>query len=196
MRGIDVPVIDVIVFSSTKSKVMKSPDHTDVIYATSIPVYLRNLEREKAYLSIPQMDDLAQRFVEEHKSYFTYPMCQGWGIDPKDLITGVQCGKCERFGMVKIKRTWQCPICSHRDSDAHIAAVKEWFVLIGVQMSNSDCRKFLQVSQHQTVTRILKGMNLIITGKGKATKYKMNKKTLSGQKNFYVDRKNSIRSQT
>lgn len=59
-------------------------------------------------------------------------------------------------------------------------------------MSNSDCRKFLQVSQHQTVTRILQGMDLIISGKGKATKYKMDKKTLSGQKSFYMDRKNSI----
>ena len=96
-------------------------------------------------------------------------------LNPKDLIIGVQCGKCEQFGMIKIKRTWQCPTCSHRDSEAHLAAVKEWFVLIGVQMSNSDCREFLQVSQHQTVTRILQGMDLKIIGKGKATKYKMNK---------------------
>ena len=193
-RGIDVPVKGVIVFSSTKSRVVKSPDHTDVIYATSIPVYLRTLEREKAYLSLSQMDDLAQRIASEHKPYFPYPMCKRWGINPTDLTTGVQCGKCELFGMVKIKRTWQCPTCSHRDSEAHLAAVKEWFVLIGVQMSNSDCRKFLQVSQHQTVTRILQGMDLIISGKGKATQYKMDKKTLSGQKNFYMDRKNFIRS--
>jgi hypothetical protein len=125
-----VPVKGAIVFSSTKSKVVRSPDHMDVIYTTSIPVYLRNLEREREYLSISHMDDLAQRIVLEHKPYFPYPMCEGWGIDPKDLITGVLCGKCEQFGMVKIKRTWQCVLHVHIGYlEAHLAAVKEWFVL-------------------------------------------------------------------
>ncbi|MFF2754716.1 nuclease-related domain-containing protein [Psychrobacillus sp. NPDC058041] len=193
-RGIRIPVRGVIVFSSTKSKIVKPPNHTEVIYASSIPVLLRNLKTHKDYLSVAQMDYLAEQIVQDNQTYFPYPMCPKWGIDPTDLITGVQCGNCSRYGMIRIKRTWLCPGCSYKDLDAHINSVKEWFMLIGDQLSNSECRRFLHIQQHQTVTRILQSMGLTIVGEGKATKYKMSEKMLSGHKNFYMDRKEIIRS--
>ncbi|MEK4487419.1 nuclease-related domain-containing protein [Psychrobacillus sp. FSL H8-0484] len=194
VRGIDIPVMGVVVFSSTKSRIVKPPDHTATIYARSIPVYLRGLPREKEYLTLTQMSDLAHSIAKAHQAYFPYPMCKNWRIDPEDLITGVLCGKCGRFGMERLKRTWLCPGCSNRDATAHINSVNEWFVLIGEQISNSECRRFLHINQHQTVTRILQGMGLIIEGEGKATKYKISKKMLSGHKIFYMDKKNFIRS--
>ncbi|WP_391205569.1 nuclease-related domain-containing protein [Psychrobacillus sp. L4] len=193
-RGIRIPVRGVIVFSSTKSKIIKPPNHTEVIYASSIPVLLRNLQTQKDYISVIQMDYLAEQIVRENQTYFPYPMCINWGIDPSDLITGVQCGECGRFGMVRIKRTWLCPACSYKEANAHVNAVKEWFMLIGDQLTNSECRRFLHIQQHQTVTRILQSMGLIIVGEGKATKYQMGEKMLSGHKNFYTDRKMFIRS--
>lgn len=50
-RGIHIPIIGLIVFSSMKSKVVKPPDHTSVIYASSIPVFLRNIKKQKEYLT-------------------------------------------------------------------------------------------------------------------------------------------------
>ena len=74
---VDIPVRGVIVFSSTNFKGVKSPGHADVIYATSIPVYLGTFEREKEYLLVSQLDDLAQHIVQAHQTYFPYPMCMG-----------------------------------------------------------------------------------------------------------------------
>lgn len=193
-RGMSLPVSGVIVFSTTKSKIVKSPKHIDIIYASSIPVYLRQLQTQKEYLSADQMDYLVKNIMESHQFYHPYPMCRNWRIDPSELITGVQCGKCERFGMERIKRTWLCTSCNFKDAHAHIKAIIEWFVLIGEKISNKECCEFLHIHQHQTATRIIQSMELIRLGEGKSTKYKMNEKMLYGQKTIYVDRKNFIRS--
>lgn len=193
-RAIEIPVKGVIVFTSTKSKIVKPPHQIDVIYATSIPVYLRNLYKQSEDMSVDQLDALAERIMQFHQSYLPYPMCKIWGIDSADLITGVQCLKCGRLGMERIKRTWLCPACNYKDSKAHFNTINEWFVLVGEQLSNTECRRFLQIHQHQTASRMLQQMGLIKVGERKSTKYKMNEKMLYGQKNFYVDRKEIIRS--
>ena len=172
IRGIDVPVKGVIVFSSTKSRVVKSPDHTDVIYATSIPVYLRTLEREKECLSAYQMEELARIIVEEHKPYFPYPMCKRWGINPAELTTGVQCGKCEQFGMVKRNNGWICTSCGNIDKVAHVQAVYEWFALVENRISNKECRKFLRIDSSQLASRLLNSMSLSRVNKSKNTIYR------------------------
>ena len=167
-----MPVKGVIVFSSTKSRVVKSPDHTDVIYATSIPVYLRTLEREKECLSASQMEELAQIIVEEHKPYFPYPMCKRWGINPSDLMTGVQCGKCEQFGMVKRNNGWICTSCGNIDKVAHVQALYEWFALVENRISNKECRKFLRIDSSQLASRLLNSMSLSRVNKSKNTIYR------------------------
>lgn len=50
-REIDIPITGVIVCSSFKSIIVDPPDHTSVIYGSSIPVYLRKLQRQKKYLT-------------------------------------------------------------------------------------------------------------------------------------------------
>ena len=193
LHEINLPVKGVIIISSTKSRVVRTPNNTNVIYASSIPVFLRNMQPEKEYLSVTQMDYLAQKIVHEHQPYLAYPMCKNWGIIPTDLVTGVQCGNCSKFGMLRVKRTWVCPECSNRDANGHTYSIIDWFVLIGGQLSNSECRRFLHIHQHQTVTRILHGMELIVVGSGKLTKYEMSQKMQYGIKDFYLDRKTSIR---
>ncbi|MEI4770146.1 nuclease-related domain-containing protein [Psychrobacillus sp. FJAT-51614] len=159
-RGISLPVSGVIVFSTTKSKIVKPPDHVHVIYATSIPVYLRSLRTQKEYMSANQMDYLAKNIIESHQSYLPYPMCKNWGINPSELITGVQCGKCERFGMDKLKAGWYCLSCGYIDRQAHEKALRDWFGLISNSLTNRECRKFLHINSTQTSLRIIESMNL------------------------------------
>lgn len=174
VRGIDIPVMGVVVFNSTKSKIVNPPDHTSVIYATSIPVFLRRLPREKEYLTLTQMSDLAHSIAKAHQAYFPYPMCKNWRIDPEDLITGVLCGKCGRFGMEKLKAGWYCSSCCNIDRRAHERAIKDWFVLIKDSLTNKECRKFLHLSSYQTSLRILETMNLTRFGDNNKTIYKWN----------------------
>ncbi|TQR17670.1 nuclease-related domain-containing protein [Psychrobacillus vulpis] len=166
-RDVFIPVIGVIVLSSMKSRVVKKPNHTPVIYTSSIPTFLRNLPRKKEYISVTKMYEIAKLIMLLHRPFIPYPMCKNWGIDPRDLITGVKCEKCDQFGMVKIHRGWHCLTCMSIDRLAHEQTVREWFALVGKHISNKDCRNFLQIESHQLASRILNSMNLKRRGSSK-----------------------------
>lgn len=171
-RGINIPITGVIVLSSLKSKVIKPPNHTPVIYASTIPVFLRNLERKKEYITFKQMHELSKRIVLEQQSFVPYPMCTNWGIDPKELITGVKCEKCEQFGMVKNNKGWQCLGCGNLDRLAHEQTIHEWFALVATSISNKECRNFLRIDSPQLASRILNSMNLTREQQSKNTIYR------------------------
>ncbi|WP_313893498.1 hypothetical protein [Psychrobacillus sp.] len=163
-REIDIPITGVNVFSSFKSIIVNPPDHTSVIYASTIPVYLRKLQRQKKYLKDVQMANIEEDIVQKHQLYMPFPMCKNWRIDTRELITGVQCEKCERFGMEKLKKWWYCPSCGNIDRLTHERAVRDWFALVNTGITNGECRKFLRIDSHQLSSRILNSMNLIRKG--------------------------------
>ena len=191
-RGVRVPVKGVIVFSNRKSKIVLPPKRVDVIYATSIPTYLRDIVTNQEILTEDQVNYLAQLFLQSNQVYHPYPMCPKWGIDSVELISGVPCDNCGKYGMERIKRTWLCKDCHNKDKDAHVTAIYDWFVLVGEKISNRDCCKFLHIKQHQTASRILQQMGLMSVGIRRGTKYEISKERLYGHKNLYVDTKKSI----
>ncbi|MFJ8065363.1 nuclease-related domain-containing protein [Psychrobacillus sp. NPDC096426] len=170
-HGLDIPIIGVIVFSSTKSIIMKAPDHTAVIYASSVPVYLRRLQRQKEYLSEAQMHEISQKIKQLNQPYIPFPMCKKWEIDPAELINGVKCEKCGRFEMMKKSNGWNCLLCGNIDRFAHIFTVREWFALVSKNITNKECRRFLCIESHQLASRILNSMNLSRKGKSNNTTY-------------------------
>ncbi|GGA47285.1 hypothetical protein [Psychrobacillus lasiicapitis] len=168
-RGVCIPIVGVISFSSTKSIVLKAPNHTAVIYASNIPVYIRKLQRQKEYLTVAQMEELSETIMQHNQPYIPYPMCNKWGIESAELIKGVKCNKCGRFEMVKKINGWNCPNCGNIDRLAHIFTIHEWFALVSHTITNKECRNFLGIESHQLASRILNSMNLSRKGKSKNT---------------------------
>ena len=82
----------------------------------------------------------------------------------KDLNLGIQCPKCSSFGMERIYGSWFCRSCSHTSKDAHIPAVKEYFLLNGNTLTNKQLRFFLQINSDDLASHLLKSLNLISTG--------------------------------
>ena len=155
----DIPVTGAIILGSTKSRVIKSPRVSPIMYPTSIPNFIWGLSRKETYLSQEQYHQLNNMLMNSHEHYCPYPMCETWGIETKDLITGVQCPCCSRFGMRKIKAGWHCEWCSQVNRKAHEKAITDWFVLVKDQMNNKECREFLKLNSQQTTLRIIKSMN-------------------------------------
>ncbi|MDI2587000.1 nuclease-related domain-containing protein [Psychrobacillus sp. NEAU-3TGS] len=168
-RGINIPIVGVIIFSSTKSIVKKAPNHTAVIYASNIPVYIRKLQRQKEYLTVAQMKEVSETIMQHNHPYIPYPMCKKWGIEPAELIKGVKCNKCGRFEMEKKSNGWNCSVCGNIDRLAHLFTVHEWFALVSHKITNKECRNFLCIESHQLAGRILNSMNLSRKGKSKNT---------------------------
>ncbi|MFJ8066302.1 nuclease-related domain-containing protein [Psychrobacillus sp. NPDC096426] len=166
--GVELPIYGVIVLSNPKTIVVNSPHKFPIIFPQTIPVFLRNIPRAKVYMDVHQMHNLAKEIVASHRSYIPYPMCKRWSIDPRDLLTGVLCEKCDKLVMVKRKNGWNCLNCGHVDRHAHEKAIREWFVLIGESINNRQCRYFLQLDSFQSASRILNSMGLVREGTSKS----------------------------
>ncbi|WP_144511665.1 hypothetical protein [Bacillus sp. FJAT-22090] len=160
LRGVKIPIFGVIVLTNSKVMVVESPVKYPVILHSTIPVFLKNIARQKVHIEVGELQALAEKIKENHQPFFPYPMCERWGIDPNDLLTGVFCGKCGARGMIKRKNGWNCVCCSYFDRSAHINAIREWFVLIGKSINNRQCRYFLKLESPYVASRILRSMNL------------------------------------
>lgn len=175
VRGVKVPIYGAIVLTNAKVFVVEPSVKYPTILHQTIPVFLRNITREKVCFEVDEMHGLSQNMVASHQSYFPYPMCDRWGIHPNDLLTGVYCEKCEKFGMVKRKNGWNCLGCGYVDRLAHEKAIWEWFVLVGESINNRQCRYFLKLESFQSASRILNSMDLRREGTAKRnTIYKWN----------------------
>lgn len=162
--GVSIPIYGVIVLTNSKVRVIEPPTKYNAILHRTIPVYFRNIPREKKYITTMDMRTLSEKIIANHKPYSPYPMCMRWSIHPSDLQTGVCCEKCITFGMKKRKYGWNCVRCGHVDKLAHEKAIYEWFVLIGETINNRQCREFLHLESHHVASRLLKSMDLIKTG--------------------------------
>ncbi|MFF2754842.1 nuclease-related domain-containing protein [Psychrobacillus sp. NPDC058041] len=182
LYGVKIPIYGVIVLTNSKVMIMEpSTKYTCILHQT-IPVFLRNIVRDKVCLDVNEMHKLAERIVSSHQSNFPYPMCERWGINPNDLLTGVYCEKCKVHGMVKKKNGWNCLRCGHVDRLAHEKAIYEWFVLVGKSINNRQCKRFLHLNSPQSALRVLKSMNLITSGNSKNTIYKWDWKEIASRK--------------
>lgn len=88
-----------------------------------------------------------------------------------DFTAGVQCDRCGAFKMDRIYGTWFCKTCGHTSKEAHIAAIRDYFLLFGPEINNLQLRKFLQIDSPDLATRILTSMNLHTTGTTKNRNY-------------------------
>ncbi|WP_353948933.1 nuclease-related domain-containing protein [Sporolactobacillus sp. Y61] len=90
---------------------------------------------------------------------------------PNQIVTGVQCPKCERYGMIWKMGQWHCPICHHRSKTAHAEALKHYALLFKSTITNQECRAFLRIASESVTRKMLQKMNLPATGSTKGTLY-------------------------
>ena len=96
---------------------------------------------------------------------------QKYKIGKSDVITGVQCPNCKWFGMIRSHRKWFCEKCGCFDKNAHIEAVKDYFLLINPTMSNQQFREFTHLSSVDMASKLLMRMNLPSSGANKGRVY-------------------------
>ncbi|MCT6925759.1 hypothetical protein [Metasolibacillus sp.] len=87
------------------------------------------------------------------------------------IKSGVRC-VCDSLAMQYKRTGWHCPNCGHRDKQAHIATLKEWFIFVKETISNREACEFLQVKDRHRTKRLLQSAGLIEVGGGRSTIYK------------------------
>lgn len=173
LKDIHMPILGAVVLSNATQKVNVQPNHYPVLFLGEIPSFIKRQIKNHTIIEPNQAKKIAEMLVNEHQPFNPFPICDRWHVDTACLKKGVFCTKCSEGMMKRHFGRWVCDECLHRDSFAHIQAIKEWFMLIGGVITNKECREFMSIQSPQLVTRMLKEINLTVEGRGRSTTYKM-----------------------
>lgn len=179
-RNIYIPIYRAVVLAYPKQRVTCPPANTTLLFPYAIPTFLKDIPRQKQVIDYETFNWISAELLNSHQPFIPDPICQTYRIPFGDFQPGVQCVVgCGRFGMVKLPRTWQCPFCETTDHLAHQRALLEWFLIFKKEITNRECRWFLQVDDIYTANRILQSMDLVKEGSFKDRKYIMDFKNIN-----------------
>jgi hypothetical protein len=155
------------ILKSNHPQIFNKVIHTDQVVDKIISIeksYPSHIVDEKGIRRISKM------LIKEDTSS-SNNILASWGITPQEIITGVACPACHRIPMIRLFSTWYCPSCKEESKDAHIQALKDYFLLMGSTITNKQCREFLHISSRRTSEQLLKSMNLTKVGSTKGIYY-------------------------
>ncbi|MDQ0200968.1 nuclease-related domain-containing protein [Neobacillus ginsengisoli] len=158
-RSIHLPIYGAVVLAYPKQIVAVSPAKTKLLFPNLIPSFIRSIPQQGKKLDKETFDWVSADLVKSHQIFIPKPICETYDIPFSEFKTGVRCEACGRIRMVKLPRTWYCPHCKVTNSQAHFKTLREWFLIFKRNITNRECRDFLQINDIQVAKRILQMMN-------------------------------------
>ncbi|MFY0518386.1 nuclease-related domain-containing protein [Lysinibacillus sp. UGB7] len=168
---ITMPLYGAIVFPFNNVDVHREGSGLPIVMGKELPIYIHKLLARKLDFAINDVSHIILSQLQQQKNPF--PLCRYYHIEPSVLQRGVYCESCGQFGMLKLKATWFCQKCEHRCKEAHVSALKDFYMLVGDTMTNRECRDFLNVGSPHVTKRLLQRLFLTRSGTGKNTKYNL-----------------------
>jgi hypothetical protein len=180
---IDPPPVEYLVAISNSQAMIKNPDHDpDVSYrvfrSSSVAYKIPQIYQKypKAVISKKDMKKFSRHLIKANEPLI--PTYKTMDIPLNQMTQGVQCPVCEIFGMDYHQGNWTCKSCGHVSKDAHVQALKDYFLIYGPSITNRQFRDFTNIKSTTTAKRLLSSMNLLYNGTNKG-------RTYSPPKNFF-----------
>lgn len=167
-----IPVEGKVVFASDSIHITGAHEwKNDYIYPYELPEVLNTLGQKYTKPSATKraIESMLHRMIRTHQEA-PYNPVNYYKMKHADIITGVRCPSCGSMSMIRKKKKWHCPSCNHLDSNAHIAALTDYAILLGPFITTSECARFLHIDHH-IAYRLLINMNVTTTGTYKNKKY-------------------------
>jgi hypothetical protein len=161
----EVPIISIVVISNSNTVIRSSSKNIDlnqkVIHANFLPTKIQQIEKKypEKLLSEKEVKKVARLLVTAN-SPLDIPILKQYGIHEDELLKGVFCPSCQHLPMLRVYGKWFCMICKLKMRDAHIAALKDYVLLHGSEITNKKLRGFLNITSTKLATRLLQSMNL------------------------------------
>jgi len=76
-------------------------------------------------------------------------------LTTSDLKKGVLCPSCSYSPVTRIYGSWHCPKCSTKSKDAHVAALRDYALLVETHITNREARAYLKLESESLTKRIL-----------------------------------------
>ncbi|KQL21245.1 nuclease-related domain-containing protein [Cytobacillus solani] len=169
--------IDYLVAFSSPSTILKTNSRSQSLLKRIVHGYNlldRLNEIGKAYkkdvIEMKHLRKLCKLLLKSHVPS-DQNISQKYVLTKSDVKTGVQCPNCLSFGMVRLRKKWFCEKCGCFDKNAHVEAVKDYFLSLNSTMSNKQFREFTHLSSVDMASKLLMRMNLPSSGANKGRVY-------------------------
>lgn len=173
-------VFPYVVFTNPSVQLAITPEKatkpSNLIRLESLPSILKKLEMQIQHdlFTINELKQLAKYLIKKNVPYDAEVLSK-FNVSRDHIITGVHCPKCLNMKMKRIpyKAVWLCAICHYTSKDAHINALRDYYLLLGPKITNKVARWFLEIESETIVKKILKATCKQKVGKGSATVYSL-----------------------
>ncbi|WP_369435868.1 nuclease-related domain-containing protein [Lysinibacillus fusiformis] len=169
-HDITMPIYGAIVFPFNNVDIYREGGELPILMGKELPMYIHKLIAQKLDIAT---DDLAHIILSQMRQMHPFPLCKFYKIEPSVLQRGVTCENCGQLRMQKLKATWFCQKCEHKCKEAHMSALRDFYMLVGDSMTNRECRDFLKIESPHVTKRVLQKLYLTSSGIGKHTKYNL-----------------------
>lgn len=114
---------------------------------------------QKELYSQSELEQLAKQLIRAHTPRWQN-LLEIYKIHRSEIIQGIQCPSCKRFGMKRNKGIWVCGNCKNRSKDGHHLAIRDYSLLFGQTITNQELRSFLMLDSASVSQKLLKKMHL------------------------------------
>ncbi|MGE7603288.1 nuclease-related domain-containing protein [Peribacillus sp. NPDC097675] len=173
---VEPPIYSLVVISNPQTIIRTNPENRNlqykVIHRDTLPTKIQQIENsiKQSNLSDKELKKMIKN-ISKHHSEADFPILQRFDLTKKDMIKGVLCEKCSMSPLLRRSRVWICSRCETESKDAHIRALRDYYLLLGPTITNRQLREFLSISSSASATRILRSMNLPSEGMNKGKVY-------------------------
>ncbi|RSD25120.1 nuclease-related domain-containing protein [Mesobacillus subterraneus] len=170
------PPLEHLVAISNSQSIIKNPTNNREVssrvfrsssVAFKIPPFYQ--KHTNCHLTQNDLKKISRQLVKSHEPFL--PDIHSMSLPFDQILQGVQCIACEVFGMDYHQGKWHCRSCGHNSADAHIQALKDYFLIFGPEITNKQFREFMKINSPSTAKRILASIDLVCTGTNKGRTY-------------------------
>lgn len=166
-----IPHIETLVVFTNPKAILETDSNyyqaiNKVIQCAELPAKIEDIYRrnKETYFTDKELNKIEKLLLKNHTPE-EFNVLQKFNIPQSYIAKGIQCVICQSFKVKREGRKWVCAICGAKPKDAHFPALKEYALLYGPSITNSQLRDFLQLPSISIATKILTSMNLPYTGK-------------------------------
>ena len=165
-----IPIYGAIVFPFNNVEIHREAKGLPIIMGRELPLFVHNVIAKNRGIATNDITNIILSQLQHRKPF---PLCHYYQLEVGALQKGVYCANCHHFAMKKLKRAWLCQRCQHYSKDAHIQALKDYYMLVGDTITNRECRDFLKIECKHVTKRLLKKTLRTHSNAGKLTKYNL-----------------------
>ncbi|MGG5252229.1 nuclease-related domain-containing protein [Neobacillus sp. SM06] len=136
---------------------------------------LKKIDEYEKFYKKDQLDEKSihkiKRFLLKKHTPNQINFLEKYDLGKSEILTGVQCPKCDRIGMNYQHGHWICPFCHTVSKNTHIQAIEDYFLLIKTSGNNAELREFLRLPSARIATYHLSQLHLSSTGTTKGKVY-------------------------